>query len=157
MEFAISVTDIEAAFANFGPKTANADPLTKSNGTLAKFALLRWDELAELAMRLADITRKSKVDKNTFSVALSRLRDGRWRTNREYVNYLRDQEYERRDCSMLNVWMVEGIADNELCGRIRATPGGRAYTTALTDASKIRFAGYVVRSLGNGRLQLARK
>jgi len=157
MEFAISAADIEGTFANFGPTTTNADPLAKSNGILAKFALLRWDELAELAMRLTEVTRKSKVDKNTFSIALSKLRDGRWRTNREYVNYLRDQEYERRDCSMSNVWMVEGIDGNELSGRIRATPAGRAYTTALTDASKIRFAGYVVQPLGNGRLQLTRK
>jgi SpoVK/Ycf46/Vps4 family AAA+-type ATPase len=157
VEFTFSASDIDAAFESFRPKATDTNSSAKTEGTLAKFALLRWDELAELAMRVVETIKKSKVDKSAFSAALSKLRDGRWRTRQEYINYLRDQEYERRDCSMSNVWLVEGIGDSELMGQIKAAPIGRTYTTSLTDASKIRFPGYVVQPLGNARLQLTKK
>jgi len=160
VDFDVSETGVDGAVSSFRvkrePQDSGNSPV-KAADILAKFALLRWDELAELALRLAEVTNKSKIDKDAFSEALGRLRDGRWRTERDYVDYVHDQEYERRDCNMLNAWVIEGIAPSELSAKVAATQAGRMYITPLTEAGKIKFSGYLVKPLGNGRLRLTRK
>jgi hypothetical protein len=80
---------------------------------LAKFALLRYDELNELAYRLARILIASprtpvRIDTDLLADALKQIDDSEWRKNKSYVDYLRDRRSERRDYQMLNVWEVKG-------------------------------------------------
>jgi len=72
---------------------------------LAKFVLLRWDELAELAHHLnKSIPDGGKIDKDKLAEALRQVRDGRWRTQREYFEYWLGPSYERRDFSKTRTW-----------------------------------------------------
>lgn len=75
---------------------------------LAKLALLRWDELDELAYRLATILRlrspvPRKISSQLLEKALSKIGDSEWRKNKSYFDFLRDTRSERRDYQMINV------------------------------------------------------
>ena len=75
---------------------------------LAKFALLRWDELHELAFRLSAILKaQSPAPKRIFSQllgkALRAVGDSEWRKNKSYFDFLRDMRSERRDYEMIMI------------------------------------------------------
>jgi hypothetical protein len=75
---------------------------------LAKFVLLRWDELEELAVRLAkELKSRSpvprKISSQLLKEALGRVGDTEWRKNKSYFDFLRDMRSERRDYEMLTV------------------------------------------------------
>ena len=75
---------------------------------LAKLALLRWDELDELAYRLATILRLQspvprKISSELLAKALGKVGDSEWRKNKSYFDFLRDTRSERRDYQMINV------------------------------------------------------
>jgi hypothetical protein len=83
---------------------------------LAKFALLRYDELNELACRIASILKGQSAAQREISLdvlreALMQVADSEWRKNKSYADFLRDTHSERRDYQMLNVWEVTGSND----------------------------------------------
>jgi hypothetical protein len=112
---------------------------------LAKFALLRYDELDELAFRLAGILkatspRTNSVPKNDFESALMRIDDSEWRKNKSYVDFLRDGRSERRDYQMLNVWQVakeSALVVPELVG----ANGSEWLCKAVDTPQEIQLAG----------------
>jgi ATPase family associated with various cellular activities (AAA) len=80
---------------------------------LAKFALLRYDELDELAYRLSQTLKvrfpvPRKISPDILEEALAKISDSEWRKNKSYSDYLRDQGSERRDYQMRNVWQFRG-------------------------------------------------
>jgi hypothetical protein len=80
---------------------------------LAKFALLRWDELDELAYYIhialtASTSKRLRISVEILKEALIAVADSEWRKNKSYADYLRDTQSERRDFQMLNVWEVIG-------------------------------------------------
>jgi hypothetical protein len=89
----------------------------KPKFALAKFALLRYDELQELAHRLAAILRAQSPIVGTVSPELLRdglmqVDDSEWRKNKSYLDYLRDTRSQRRDYQMLNVWEVSSTGES---------------------------------------------
>ncbi len=91
---------------------------------LAKFALLRWDELEELAFRLARLLKlQSPISKSistqTLAEALVEVADSEWRKNKSYFDYIRDTKSERRDYQMPNVWEVTNQPEEETPGLVR--------------------------------------
>jgi len=75
---------------------------------LAKLALLRWDELDELAFRLSAILKSRspaprKISSKLLEKALGKVGDSEWRKNKSYFDFLRDTRSERRDYQMINV------------------------------------------------------
>jgi hypothetical protein len=79
---------------------------------LSKFALLRWDELNELAYRLSLILRSKnpvpqRISVETLREALMQIDDSEWRKNKSYSDFIRDRLSERRDYQMLNVWEIK--------------------------------------------------
>jgi energy-coupling factor transporter ATP-binding protein EcfA2 len=96
VEFTVSKEDIERAMPHPKSKMQGKDlaekELSKKN-VLAKFALLRWDELENVASSLAsDLTLTKSVDKGRLGTALERVR----RTQRDFFDFERDKNYERR-------------------------------------------------------------
>jgi hypothetical protein len=84
-----------------------------NNYALAKFALLRYDEIDELAYRLANILKKRptiprNIPNDTLQEALTKVTDSQWRKNKSYSDYFRDMRSERKDYQMLNVWQLSG-------------------------------------------------
>lgn len=108
--FGVSKKEIDLAMPKFKPgddpkKLAKKDLPAKN--ALAKFVLLRWDELAELAVHLNEhVADGETIDKLKLSEALKNVRDGRWRTQREYFEYWQGPSYERRDFGKTRTWDV---------------------------------------------------
>lgn len=131
-----------------------------SEFVLVKFALLRWDELDELAYRLATILKAlpripRKVLPDILRQALAEVADSEWRKNKSYDDYLRDTRSERRDYRMLNAW--------ELRGRIRRPIPGLVLANKLhwlakaVDSTKdIDIPGFELRFKPRGRVEIRR-
>jgi hypothetical protein len=87
---------------------------------LAKFALLRFDELDELAFQLSKALLISsspvprRISVEMLRTVLNQIADSEWRKNKSYSDFLRDIQCERRDYQMLNVWEVVGKATDSV-------------------------------------------
>jgi len=96
IDFAVSQESIDGAMPKLKTKNQGKDLAEKtipSKNVLAMFALLRWDELPELAGNLgSDPTVAKSVDKDKLVRALKKIR----RTQRDLFEYDRDKDYERR-------------------------------------------------------------
>lgn len=79
--------------------------------TLAKFAMLRFDELNELALHLKEILAGAKaVTEDILKSALKKIKDAKSRNLGEYCRFLSDQDYyERFDASRNASWIVVDI------------------------------------------------
>jgi hypothetical protein len=113
--------------------------------TLAKFALLRWDELAELGYHLADVIRTSRsnaVSAEMLREALRNIADSQWRKNKSYADYLRDQKSERRDYQMLKAWEVHKESADVSAPEISTLNGQRWLTKAVNSLRDIKISGH---------------
>ena len=121
---------------------------------LAKFALLRWDELKELAFRLA--ARVSNGDIISIEIlrqALNEVADLEWRKNKSYLDFIRDIGAERRDFQMLNIWEVKSMPDVSVPGVLEKD--GSKWLTHTADSLKdIKIAGFELVSLPSGGVEI---
>jgi predicted ATPase len=113
---------------------------------LAKFALLRYDELDELAYRLASILksqspRPRQISRNVLKEALTQVADSEWRKNKSYADFLRDTRSERRDYQMLNVWEVTGGDETSVPG-VDSVNGLRWLRKAADSPQQIEIPGF---------------
>ena len=96
VEFTVSKKDIEDSMPHIKSDQHGKDLAEKdldAKNILANFALLRWDELEEVAQYLdSDPAAAKTVDKATLARALQKIS----RTQREFYEYERDRKYERR-------------------------------------------------------------
>ncbi len=81
---------------------------------LAKFILLRWDQLEELAHMLLRMARKNKparlaVDAAMLKVALADVGDQRLKHYGPYVDFLKDRARSGRDFGKDIVWLLDGL------------------------------------------------
>jgi hypothetical protein len=129
-----------------------------SNYTLAKFVLLRYDEIDELAYRIAKIlwersTIPRNVPNDVLREALTKVADSQWRKNKSYSDFLRDIQSERKDYQMLNVWELTGTMTkppSELTG----ANGGLWLSKPVESLKDISIPGFDLLSKPLGRVQL---
>jgi SpoVK/Ycf46/Vps4 family AAA+-type ATPase len=113
---------------------------------LAKFALLRWDELKELAFRIAQIVSASSsgdsvVSSEILRKALNGVADLEWRKNKSYLDFVRDTGAERRDFQMLNVWEVKNMLKALVPGVIAAN--GSKWLSQISDSLEdVKIPGF---------------
>jgi hypothetical protein len=114
---------------------------------LAKFALLRFDELDELAFHLArTIGAGSRRKTHIISLevlhsALIAIADSEWRKNKSYLDYVRDMGSDRRDYKMSNLWRITGEVSKSLPGIV--TGNGSKWLAAAADSlEEIQFPGF---------------
>ena len=96
---------------------------------LAKFLLLRWDQLEELAATIAKsskVKRLKSVDVGLLKKALQEMPDPFLDKASSYVRYLKSEKYERRDYSKLIVWEVQPCVPEKKHSGIR-TDGSRCW------------------------------
>lgn len=127
---------------------------------LAKFALLRYDELNELAYRIAKILRANpetleKIDASLLKEALTQIDDREWRKNKSYVDYLRDRRSERRDYQMLNVWKVESSEEISIA-QVTPSNGARWLSAAADSIKDIKILGLDLISSPPGSVKIQR-
>jgi hypothetical protein len=80
---------------------------------LAKFVLLRWDQLNELAFRINVLApgskRELKVEKKLLCDALKQIGDRNLNFRDPYIEFVSDLKYPRRDYDKYQAWSVVGI------------------------------------------------
>jgi SpoVK/Ycf46/Vps4 family AAA+-type ATPase len=125
---------------------------------LAKFALLRWDELKELAFRLAQLVGASSSGGNIISAeilreALNGVADLEWRKNKSYLDFVRDTGLERRDFQMLNVWEVKKMPETLVPGV--ASENGSNWLAQTADSLKdVKIPGFDLLPVTSGRVEI---
>jgi hypothetical protein len=129
-----------------------------SDRALAKFALLRYDELNELANRLAlDLkalpSMPEVVSTEILRKALVEIADSEWRKNKSYTDYIRDSRSERRDYRMLNVWEVTGN-NGILSPKVLEANNTKWLAEAVDSPQDIKIPGLDVRPVAHGRVQV---
>jgi hypothetical protein len=155
MSWKVQKSDIDRAFPE--PAAGNNQPqrLEKAN-MLAKFALLRWDELDELAFDLAKESRASEieVDPECMAKALGRVTDKSWRPVNEYLKFKTDQDYGRRDFGKLNYWRVADGSDTDALGVLLIGTDVKYLKYAADEAGEISLPGYVVSRSGPAEISI---
>jgi hypothetical protein len=125
---------------------------------LAKFALLRWDELHELAFRLAHILPAASsepkiISADIFRDALNAVADTEWRKNKSYLDYFRDTQSERRDYQMLNFWQVKNTLEASLPDVVVAN--GSKWLAKTADSLKdIKIPGFELLPVPSGGVEI---
>jgi hypothetical protein len=125
---------------------------------LAKFALLRWDELDELAYRLAHMLPAPSTEPKIISAdilrdALNDVADTEWRKNKSYLDYFRDTQSERRDYQMLNFWQVKDTLQTSVPDVVVAN--GSQWLAKTADSLKdIKIPGFELLSVPSGGVQI---
>jgi shikimate kinase len=106
----VSAEDVWNAL-KLGGQGEATDPLPE-DARLAKFLLLRWDQIEELAVRLikvADGRQISDITAELLASALKLIGDRNLSLRRPYIEFLSDTSYPRRDYDKYLVWEIEGI------------------------------------------------
>jgi hypothetical protein len=96
-----------AGAAPLSDETKSEELLPKEN-LLAKFFLLRFDQLNELAFHLSSPkSSSSEVTGEELAYALEKIRDRNLAVRRPYIEFMSDVNYPRRDYDKYQVWSVE--------------------------------------------------
>ncbi len=172
VEFSITKNDVESALKQAVQRAAKIREAPRENSKaggidfpppegseiLAKFMLLRWDELDELAVRLREIIGASSVvDIKSMQDALGLVQDGRWRTLGEYLKFDEDQKYQRRDYGKANLWKIAPPVDLGLGVKFFEKDGETYLAAAAEDVSEIAILNVKVTRVGVATLCLARR
>ena len=127
--------------------------------TLAKFIMLRWDHLNELALHLADSCRDQKecdISKDRLEEALSALVDPTLQRKSTYFNYHNDFAYSRRDFDKFNVWKAIGIT--EKCPPLVLYENGQFWVVSPVERpDRLKISGYRLTSQDVGSLTYERE
>jgi hypothetical protein len=93
-------------------KAKSNDPIPPEN-VLSKFALVRWDELNEIALRVADLLKGDGIiTAEILEQGLLGMKDGKLRGLGEYCRFISDPgNYERFDASRMGLWRVREVED----------------------------------------------
>jgi hypothetical protein len=87
-----------------------AEPLNGGD-VLAKFVLLRFDQLAELAVHISNAQSGDRcmISTPTLCTALSSISDRNLSIRAPYLEFMEDVGYSRRDYDKWQVWELDGI------------------------------------------------
>ena len=135
-----------------------AKPINGPN-ILFKFALLRFDELGELALHLRPkLGKKSAVTKKMLEDSLHEMKDGSWRNLGEYDRYLSDPAYERRDFTKNSSWIVTNPGDlgtrPPRAVLERGGDGKKILVGPANDLTELQVSGFALESAGPGRVRM---
>lgn len=127
---------------------------------LAKFVLLRWDELEELAYHIAAALKAKSPETEIVSLtilqeALDQIADSQWRKNKSYADYARDLKSERRDYSMLKAWEVVKESATVPAVEVVSNNGKTWLARAVDSLNDIEISGYqlIPETPGSVRIQ----
>lgn len=128
------------------------------NLSLAKFALLRYDELDELAFHLASVLKTQPPPPQTISTqtlknALKKVADSEWRKNKSYADYFRDTQSERRDYQMLNIWEVRS-GNRVALSEVQEGNGKKWLAKAADSPKDIQIPGFQIHPVSHGCIEI---
>jgi hypothetical protein len=147
--------DVESALATFGSTDRMEQPL---EAVLAKFALLRFDELGELALNLKrDVEHSLPITSARLAEALRRIHDGRWRGPQEYESYLRGPSFERLDLTKTHIWRVKGSPTRLSSPFIKAIGEELFLIAPVRSVSDVSIPQHEIVSMSHGRVRIVSK
>jgi hypothetical protein len=170
LKFAVTAADIESALPreyckklgqkqskdskqdSEGPKV----PLPKKHA-LAKFALLRWDELPELALRLYQHAGGTdSITTKILESALIAINDDSWRDMNAYCEFINGQSFERRDFSVRSVWVIDKPlpSDIKTCASVVDKNKILWFVASADDPAKVPIPRFLVHKTSPGHVQL---
>lgn len=145
--------DIEKSLAAF--KCLTQDQPVPPEGLLAKFALLRFDELGELAINLTKGARRGEaITKDVLTEALSLIKDDRRRGVDEYLTYLREPSFERLDVTKEHIWRIKGMPTSLLSCYIKERGGRPALVARVKSLADIEIPEHTITKLSHGRVRI---
>lgn len=153
--FEVSEAQVQQALRKAASGRSNDKRELRPGESLAKLALLRWEELDELAHRLAAALKgKStrRVPAALLADALTRTGDSRWQMGEHYVEFLEASKAESKDFSKLTAWTVSGLPQGFANPDIRTTATGTWYVGRAGSIREIEIPGYRVEGSGSGRI-----
>jgi hypothetical protein len=128
---------------------------------LYKFALLRHDELGELALHLREsLGGRSIVTKTLLEESLLKLKDGTWRNLGQYARYLSDPAYARRDFTKQSAWELVNRSQIEVLPRNaikERRDGVHLIVAPLNHSRNLNIPGYIAESAGPGKVRLVKR
>ena len=128
--------------------------------SLSKFALLRWDELDELATELEPELRKSTtITQRAMKAALGRIKDAKSRTLGEYHRFAYDRLYERYDASKVATWVVTEIEGLDSREGTFPKPVKKGRKNNILQANvgsemQVQIPGFKLEKLSEGKIRL---
>jgi len=147
--------DIKAAFSQAAKEYHRRDGELSTEFILAKFALLRFDQIRELAWWLA---RQGKYSETQPTISSEGLRDcldefddQRLRRYAPYMDFGRDQKYAKRPNRMLNVWRVQGFDSGTLPKGFAKS--GDSVWAASEDSEPPKVSGYSAEAIPPGTVR----
>lgn len=129
---------------------------------LAKFLLLRYDELDELAYHLeASLTQATPaatvISETILREALGKVSDSQWRKNKSYADYAHDEQSERRDYQMLKTWEVVSESAKGRSANVKAV-GDRCWLTMRADSIRdVQIEGCELQEVAPASVQILAK
>jgi hypothetical protein len=127
---------------------------------LAKFALLRYDEIDELAYRLSEVLKGNSgtprtINPDVLRKALIKVADSEWRRNKSYLEYVRDVKSERRDYQMLSAWKLVGTTTPPR-DKVVEVNGARWLAEPVESLGDVNLPGFRLLSRPRGRVEIRR-
>jgi hypothetical protein len=121
---------------------------------LSKFALLRWDELDELAEALIGaLGTSTMITGQVLKKALSKIRDEKARTMAEYYRFTSDYKYERYDVSKLATWIVEFVGGPATHARIKDRGDHQILQANVGAVPSVQVPGYLFEQATEARIR----
>jgi hypothetical protein len=89
-------------------RKAKSEKALEPEHVLSKFALVRWDELNEIALRIANLLPEERlITVAVMEQSLLQMKDGKARSLGEFCRFISDPgSYERFDASRMGLWRV---------------------------------------------------
>lgn len=138
-----------------------SDGMINSDECLAKFMLMRWDQIAELADVLVNILAAQTtiicIDRNILVSALGRMPDSRLRRDRSYVEHFLDARLQAVDHNRIMAWKVNGSVPASVVGEsiVRRGPDCWLISTGVPSARMLPGCEVHLRPDGLGTVQIS--
>lgn len=126
------------------------DSKLAAGNLLAKFILLRWDQMDELASLIAarlSETSGTEVDSRVLKAALKGIKDRRLETVGTYLDFLRDKTFERRDHERSSVYLIEESADRAPTGACVIKRYDKQWLTCARERWKLALPDYDIKAV----------
>ena len=137
-----------------------ADQPLRDNDLLAKFFLLRWDQLDELAFYLNPPGSQSRdINAGTLSAALKQIRDRNLAVGRPYIEFMSDVKYSRRDFDKYQVWSVDPYEPQAVEVPFTESFNKRVWLKLKREQepTELPMPDYIIASNGPGAISCMRK
>lgn len=133
------VNDVLAELESTRPRTD--EDLIPDTQVLAKFVLLRWDQLEELVLRIIEVignpTTTLSISRDTLALALQAIADPSLQIRKTYLDYKNARRYSMRDYGKDTVWAVSNLSADVSYASPLSVSNNRVWLTCVERPEKL--------------------